>query len=85
MFTFFPLPWIAIVVNAHSANDTAHMSVGENFYPFPWLSVGASDWILVPLCKCSASQRRFPTYLILEVKSVYKMSFTLGLRKPESY
>ena len=54
MLIFLVFPTMAIVVNAHSASETAHISVGENFYPLPWLSVGASLYIWVPLCKCMA-------------------------------
>lgn len=67
MFTFLLLPWIAMVVRAHWARDVAHKSVGENFFPLPWLSVGASLWIIVLLCRCSASHRKSPTYFTLAV------------------
>lgn len=64
---FLAFPRIAMVVKAHWAKEVAHKSVGENFYPFPWLSVGASLSIFVLLCKCIAWHLKSPTYFILAV------------------
>jgi hypothetical protein len=58
---------MAMVVNAHSAKEVAHKSVGENFSPFPWLSVGASLSMMVPDCKCSAEHLKSPVYVIFDV------------------
>jgi hypothetical protein len=83
MLIFLFLPIIAIVVKAHWASETAHRSVGENFYPLPWLSVGASLYIWVPLCKCMASHLKPPTYFIVEVISKdLGVEFTFGIREP---
>jgi hypothetical protein len=50
MLNSFNCAYMPMVVMMHVVRLNAHKSVGENADPLPWLSVGASVNILVPLC-----------------------------------
>src|ERR1035437_535171 len=77
---FIYLAFKAIVVIIHVAKETHSISVGENFSPFPRLSVGASVSTTIPLCKCVALQRKSPWYII-EAVIVY---FCINLQSKTS-
>src|SRR6185437_10318779 len=76
MSTFISAAFIPIVVSMQVASETHNRSVGENRSPFPRLSVGASVSRVVLLCKCSASQRKFPLYIIDAVILLFLYKFT---------
>ena len=53
-----------MVVMMQLAKLRAHKSVGEKASPLPWLSVGASVMMLLPLCKWVFWVRKSPRYRV---------------------
>ena len=50
-----------MIVRMQVASAAATRSVGEKASPRPWLSTGASVWIVMPEGPCTALQRRPPS------------------------